>query len=98
MITSRPIWNGNDIQIFFNRLFCCLLCNSCQFVIFMVFLTYVHYLQWVYELICMVYGQYKFNIYYYYLLTNNLYYYTLHSLSVFSLAKKLQLILEVGGF
>ena len=64
----------------------------------MVFLTYVHYLQWVYELICMVYGQYKFNIYYYYLLTNNLYYYTLHSLSVFSLAKKLQLILEVGGF
>ena len=86
----------NDIQIFFNRLFCCVLCNSCQFVIFIVFLTYLHYLQWAYELICMVYGQYKFYIYH--LLTNNLYYYTLHALSVFSLTKKLQLILEVGGF
>ena len=60
---------------------------------------YVHYLQWVYELICMVYGQYKFYIYYYYhyLLTNNLYYYTLHSLSVFSLTKRLQLILEISA-
>ena len=102
MTISRPIWNGMIFKYFFNRLFCCLLCNSCQFLIFIVFLTYVHYLQLVYELICVVYGQYKFYIYYYYyyyhLLTNNLYYYTLHLLFVFSLAKKLQLILEVGDF